>query len=179
MGSGREPHEDRAEPLGAWLARQGVHLLTGGGRGAMACVSRAFFEAEDRQGLVIGVLPKSGEPGETGPPEGYPNPWVEIAIHTHLPARGAQGDTPQSRNHINILSADAVLVLPGGLGTASEARLALSYGRPVAAFIQDRRSVAALPDQVPLVPTLDEVDQFLRRNVDLAPKRRSGSAPRR
>jgi predicted Rossmann-fold nucleotide-binding protein len=32
MGSGREPHEEKAQLLGAWLAHEGVHLLTGGGK---------------------------------------------------------------------------------------------------------------------------------------------------
>lgn len=40
LGSGSEPHEEQAKPLGEWLAREGVHLLTGGG--VMEAVSRAF-----------------------------------------------------------------------------------------------------------------------------------------
>ena len=34
-----------AEPLGRMLAAIGVHLLTGGGRGVMESVSRAFHDA--------------------------------------------------------------------------------------------------------------------------------------
>lgn len=164
MGSGQEPHIDRARPLGRWLARQGFHLLTGGGGGVMASVSRAFFEIEDRAGLVIGVLPSAGGTG-AATPGGYPNDWVEIPISTHLSARGAQGETRQSRNHINVLSSDAVLVLPGGAGTLSEVRLAQSYGHPVAAFFDDRRLLAGLPDDVVLAPTLDDVGRFLEDNL--------------
>ncbi|HUT02907.1 MAG TPA: DNA-binding protein, partial [bacterium] len=39
LGSGSEPHEEKAKPLGEWLAREGVHLLTGGGGGVMEAVS--------------------------------------------------------------------------------------------------------------------------------------------
>jgi len=34
----------------------GVHLLTGGGRGAMEAAPRSFFEVVDRVGLVIGMV---------------------------------------------------------------------------------------------------------------------------
>ena len=79
MGSGVDEHRDRAQPLGRWLGRQDVHLLTGGGRGVMAAVSEAFHGVPGRRGLVIGILP--GE--ATGRPlDGYPNPWVEIPIRT-------------------------------------------------------------------------------------------------
>lgn len=48
MGSGTSPHEDRASRLGCWLAKQGVHLLTGGGEGVMASVSKAFYKFPGR-----------------------------------------------------------------------------------------------------------------------------------
>ena len=143
MGSGTRTHDGLAAPLGRGLARMGVHLLTGGGGGVMTAVSRAFARVEDRAGLVVGVLPGGvgdgrGNGGERGgtelagpPPPGYPNPWVELAIRTHLAARGAAGDTPDSRNHVNVLSSDVVVALPGGAGTASEVELALRYGRPL------------------------------------------------
>lgn len=132
----------------------------------MGAVCRAFAETGGREGLVIGVLPKSDAVDESKPPAGYPNTWVEIAIRTHLPARGARGADQNSRNHINVLSADAVLALPGGPGTLSEVRLALAYGRPVAAHFADRGLLAGLPDEVPTVPTLAQVGQFLRRHID-------------
>ena len=142
MGSGVRTHDDLAAPLGRGLARMDVHLLTGGAGGVMTAVSRAFAMVEDRAGLVVGVLPGgagdgscdgSGDGAERGgpPPPGYPNPWVELAIRTHLTARGAAGDAPASRNHVNILSSDVVVALPGGEGTASEVALALRYGRPL------------------------------------------------
>ena len=155
MGSGTDPHEERARLLGSWLATLPVHLLTGGGGGVMSSVSRAFFEVRLRQGLVIGVLP-----GPV-PREGYPNPWVEIAIRTHLPYSGERGGGPESRNSINVLSANVVVALPGSHGTASEVRLALAYGRPLVAYLDRPEQIAGLPAGVRVEPDFDAVQRFV------------------
>jgi uncharacterized protein (TIGR00725 family) len=159
MGSGRQAHEDRAVPLGRWLAGAGVHLLTGGGEGVMAAVSRAFHESPGRAGAVVGVLP--GDPESGQPLSGYPNRWVELAIRTHLPLSGARGIEALSRNHVNVLSADVVVALPGGQGTASEAALAVRYGRPVIAFVGSRDEIPELPSTVPVASSLEEVARFV------------------
>ena len=158
MGSGREEHADRAEPLGRWLAAQGVHLLSGGGAGVMAAVSRGFCSLPGRAGLAIGVLPGDAH-GRA--PEGYPNPWVELAIRTHLPARGERGADRDSRNHLNVLSADVVIALPGGEGTRSEVELALRYGRPLVAFLAERLEIPELPPSVELRAELEGVCEFV------------------
>ena len=155
MGSGTEPHEGRAVPLGRWLATLAVHLLTGGGGGVMSSVSRAFFEVQPRAGLVIGVLPGPA------PREGYPNPWVEIAIRTHLPYSGERGGGPESRNSINVLSADVIVALPGAHGTASEVRLALAFGRPLVAFLDAPDAIVGLPTGVRVEPDLPAVQRFV------------------
>ncbi|CAM2010648.1 SLOG cluster 4 domain-containing protein [Acanthopleuribacter pedis] len=131
MGSGSEDGLPLAADLGRFLAQQPVHLLTGGGGGTMAAVSRAFYETPGRRGLVVGVLPCATRETPTIPKPGYPNPWVELPIRTHLPYSGERGEDPLSRNPINVLSADLVVALPGGAGTASEIRLAHAYGRPI------------------------------------------------
>ena len=118
----------------------------------MEAVSRAFHSVPDRRGFVIGVLP-----GEAGRPlEGYPNPWVEIPIATHLPFSGEQGTEVRSRNHINVLSADAIIVLPGGAGTASEVHLAIEYRKPLAALATELGDLPKLPPEVSVYQTLDE-----------------------
>ena len=117
------------------LASLGVHLLTGGGRGTMESVSRAFHDASPRAGSVLAVIPGSVGPGFVySAKPGYPNPYVEIAIRTHLPLSGERGTDPMSRNHINILTADGVIALPGGPGTVSEAQLAVRYRKPILLF---------------------------------------------
>lgn len=160
LGSGEHEHAEKAESVGRWLASQGVHLLTGAGRGVMEAASRAFQAVPDRAGLVVGIVPASDDPGL--PLAGYPNPFVELAIMTHLPLRGASGTEPMSRNHINVLSSDVLIALPGGTGTASEVVLALRYRRPVAAFIDQRSDIPELPGEVPVLGTLAQVQHFVR-----------------
>lgn len=166
LGSGRDEHIEKAEPLGRWLAAQSAHLLTGGGKGVMASVSRAFSATPNRAGLVVGVLP--GEVGDAGyrAKPGYPNTWVELAIRTHLPLSGARGTEPLSRNHLNVLSSDVLVALPGGSGTASELRLARRYGRPAIAFLDSRDDIPGMPSDIEVATTLELVQGFLRPYLD-------------
>jgi uncharacterized protein (TIGR00725 family) len=162
MGSSTRGFEDLAGPLGRWLAGAGVHLLTGGGVGTMEAVSRAFAEGHPRAGLVIGVLPADLPDGIVVPRAGYPNPSVELAIFTHLPLSGITGTDPRSRNHINILSSDVVIVLPGNEGTESEMTLAVRYGKPVIAFFGEHEVGWTPPEGVPVARSLEEVEAFVR-----------------
>jgi uncharacterized protein (TIGR00725 family) len=163
IGSGTHSHEERASLLGRWLAGRGVHLLTGGGGGVMASVSKAFYDSEGRQGSVIGILPCADSP--LLPKPGYPNPWVEIPVFTHLPLSGVQGTKPMSRNHINVLSSDLIVALPGGTGTVSELILALSYQKPIIAFLRSADEIPGLPDKVPCRRDFDEVCTFILQEL--------------
>lgn len=141
MGSGEAEFAGLAEAAGRVVAVAGYHLLTGAGGGVMTATARAFTAVPDRSGLSLGVVRAGGVAhlGERLTSRHYeprgPNPWVEVAIFTHLPYSGREGKHDLSRNHINVLSADVVVVLPGGDGTASELELALEYGRPVILFL--------------------------------------------
>lgn len=161
MGSGVDAWADRADPLGRWLAGQGVHLLTGGGGGVMAAVSQAFVEVSGRRGLALGILPGGDRPGVT--PDGYPNRSIEIPIRTHLPRTGTRGEDPLSRNHLNVLTAAVIVALPGGPGTASEVRLAVGYGTPVIGFLAERSEIPDLPEEVPVSASLAGVQAFVVR----------------
>jgi len=142
MGSGSERHEEWSLPLGRALAGLPVHLLCGGGGGVMAAVSESFVAVPGRAGMVVGVLPgELAEGGSYRGRPGYPNPSVELAIRTHLPLSGEDGESMGSRNPINVLSSDVVIVLPGGEGTASEARLALKIGRPLVTLGERREGM--------------------------------------
>jgi len=163
LGSGDVEHADKADAIGRWLATQRVHLLTGAGRGVMEAVSRAFCAVPDRAGLVVGIVPCGEDPALPRP--GYPNPFVELAILTHLPLNGASGTEPLSRNHINVLSSNVLIALPGGSGTASEVTLALRYRRPIAAYVDSRCDIPHLPDAVPILGKLSEVQDFVRRSL--------------
>lgn len=165
MGSSVHAHEALAVPLGRRLARLEVHLLTGGGRGVMASVSRAFAEVEERAGLVIGVMPRIEEGPAAGSESGRANPWVELAVRTHL---GKAGATHDSRNHVNVLTSDVVVALPGSAGTASEVELSVRYGRPVILF-GDLDRARHCPPEVATAATVDDVIAFVRRHLPTLP----------
>ena len=138
MGSGSEAHADLAEAVGKVLAGEGVNLLTGGGGGAMESVSRAFTRARGQgQGRVLGILPGDTDHDRVERQEGYPNPWVEIPIYTHLPLSGITGTSSMSRNHINVLTSDVLIFLPGGDGTFSEFTLAKRYQKTICGYFTD------------------------------------------
>lgn len=165
IGSGSEPHTERAELVGRWLAGRNVHLLTGGGGGVMESVSRAFFKAANRKGLAIGIVPGACTDTGYAPKEGYPNPFIEIPIFTHLPLSGGRGTDPMSRNHINILSSNVIIALPGSAGTASEVTLALRYGRPIVAYLDRRGEIPGIPEEVRVEKDFERVKRFITSKI--------------
>jgi hypothetical protein len=146
----------------------------------MAGVSRAFRETPEREGRVIGILPAHPD-DPTRTPEGYPNPWVEIAIRTHLPGRGVGGDAPDSRNHLVVLSSDLVVALPGGAGTLSELELSVRYHRPVLllGWAGGGRVPGPAHDANDLAALLTELDRLLAgADPSGAPQPSPSSSPR-
>lgn len=166
MGSGTEPHSDKAEQLGAWLAGLGVHLLTGGGKGVMQSVSKAFYLVPKRKGLVIGVIPGEETPHGYACSDGYPNQWVEVPIYTHLPYSGLRGTDLLSRNHINVLSSDVIIALPGSAGTASEIILAMRYKKPLVAYLSDSSDIEGIPPATPIETDFQYVKKFVRQVLE-------------
>ncbi len=139
----------------------------------MEAVSRGFYETEPRRGIVIGVIPATVDGLELledrhpttvayNLPSGYPNEWVELVIYTHLPDGGAKGVLRSSRNHINVLTADAIVALPGREGTWSEMWLATQYGVPIIAYGDHH---GQLPEGIARAGTLEDVRHFLTRSV--------------
>lgn len=171
LGSGTKEHDHLARPLGEWLARQGFHLLTGGGAGVMRAVSRAFHAVQPRRGLVLGVIPGLVEATHYQRRPAYPNDYVEVAVFTHLPLSGPDGMRLRSRNHLNVLSADVCIALPGDAGTSSEVHLAVRYRRPVVVFSDDPASPPALPAGMPVVQSLDAVAAFVAAQAKAWPPR--------
>jgi uncharacterized protein (TIGR00725 family) len=161
MGSGADEHEELARGVGELLAELGVNLLTGGGRGVMRSVSRAYTAAQRKRGVCIGIIPCRSERERGTPKEGYPNEFVELPIYTHLPFSGTQGKDDLSRNHINVLSCSVIIALPGGEGTATEVALALDYKKPVIAYSPDATLLKSFPAAVRRAKTLADVRTFL------------------
>jgi predicted Rossmann-fold nucleotide-binding protein len=159
IGSGNAADADVCQQVGRLVAELGCDLLTGAGGGTMAAVGRAFCERRDALGstaLAIGIVPGGADAGAPyATRNGYPNRWVELAIYTHLPRSGADGTDVLSRNHINVLSADAIVALPGGPGTQSEVDLARRYGIALIAFGGQRFA------GVEHAPAIDRVREFL------------------
>ena len=100
-----------AEEVGAELARRGITLVCGGGRGIMEAACRG---AKSEGGTTVGVLPGS-DPSAA-------NDWVDIPIPTGL---------GQGRNVIVARSGQAVIAIGGRYGTLSEIGHALKAGIPV------------------------------------------------
>jgi uncharacterized protein (TIGR00725 family) len=165
MGSGTDEHDALAREIGALIASFGVNLLTGGGRGVMTSVSRAFVQASRGRGICIGVIPCFSESERSRPKDGYPNPYVELSIYTHLPYSGPRGKDNLSRNHINILSSVAIIALPGEQGTASEVSMAVDYNKPVIAYSPQKQLVEHFSNAVPRATKLREVEEFLSGHV--------------
>jgi uncharacterized protein (TIGR00725 family) len=166
MGSGSYAHEELSIPLGKWIAASGFHLLTGGGSGVMQAVSKAFVQTENRQGLSIGIIPGEIKNDQYNSLPNYPNPWIEIPVFTHLPLSGTQGKSAMSRNHINILSSDFIVVLPGSTGTISEVELALKYKKPVVGFYKDFVLLEKQKVAIPHFDNLSSVTKFILENLE-------------
>jgi uncharacterized protein (TIGR00725 family) len=171
IGSGATAGADAAE-LGAWLAEENVHLVTGGGTGVMHAVSEAFCMARSpaHRGAILGILPCSSA-DRTRPKRGYPNPWVEIPIHTHLPLSGDHGQDDLSRNHLIVLTASVIIAMPGSSGTSSEVALALQYRRPIVAFLRDGGTIPDLSPAVLVESDFERVKAFVRSALARARER--------
>jgi predicted Rossmann-fold nucleotide-binding protein len=134
----RNEHRNLAKEVGSTIAKLGFHLLTGGGDGLMKVVGQAFLDekrkllkAKRRAGNLISILRAKELPklkrGKRSWKANADNGLGEIVIRTHLPFSGNKGSDPLSRNHINALTADLIVILPGGSGTLSELQLASEY----------------------------------------------------
>lgn len=152
IGSGDPDHgnPELAAAIGRLVAEMGFHLLTGGGLGVMRDVCRGFVSVAGRRGVSIGVIPRSSDGDE--PKAGYPNPWVEIPILTHLAGRLGP-DGADSRNVINVLSAWKIIALPGREGTRAEIGLARRHGKPILAVLDADR----LEEERSLLSFLEEL----------------------
>ncbi|MER8400446.1 hypothetical protein [Mesorhizobium sp. M1348] len=163
VGDGKCSYPELSEPVGKLLAQSQVNLLTGAGGGVMAEVSKFFVNSTARRGKCLGVVPSktnSHEPKD----ERYPNEFVEVPIYTHLGGEDPYSST--SRNHVNVLTADGVVALPGKKGTLAEINLAITYGVPRVAFLGGNQ-IPGLPKEVEVVD-LKRLKEFVRE----LPKRR-------
>lgn len=106
-----------ARRVGSELAQAGAIILCGGLTGVMEAACRG---AEEGGGLSVGLLP--------GPHPGEANPFVAIALPTGL---------GHARNALIARAAAGLIAVEGGLGTISEAALALKMGKVVVGLRTD------------------------------------------
>lgn len=105
---------ETAYVVGKEIARHGAVLITGGLGGVMEAASKG---AKDQDGFVIGILPHDDK--------SYANPYCDIVIPTGV---------GHARDFITAYSADAVIVIGGGVGTAIEAQVAYLKTKPIIAI---------------------------------------------
>jgi uncharacterized protein (TIGR00725 family) len=161
MGSADNGWDELSEPLGRGIARAGWHLLTGGRTGVMESVARGFVSIADRAGFSLGIMP-----------DGFrPNPYVEIPVYTQLnAAKDMDSEAFQwSRNHVNVRTADALVVLPGGAGTQSELTLAANWRKPVVALLGATGRIGTLERETDTTLRLsDDQEVGIVENADAA-----------
>ena len=108
----RPDYADAARQVGALLAREGIGLVTGGGRvGLMGVVADAVLNAG---GEAVGVIPQALFEREVGH-EGLTELVVVQTMH--------------ERKALMAARADAVIALPGGLGTLEEITEMLTWAQ--------------------------------------------------
>lgn len=109
-----------AHELGAALAGAGHIVLTGGrDEGVMAAATRA---ARESGGLTLAIHPGTRQDGTHAD--------ADVVVFTGI---------GWARNHVNILSSEAIIALPGAAGTLSEVAFADTHGVPTALLGFDDR----------------------------------------
>jgi len=160
MGSHAKEWAELADQVGVLIADYGYHLLTGAGPGVMTAVARAFTEVQSREGVSLGIVPTVDYDGNYLAREKYPNPYIEIPILTPLDKKAASDSTPFSRNYVNVMTSNALVILPGEHGTKNEVSLALQYKKPMILFGPED-AFKSFPDVPTRTDDLDELKEFL------------------
>jgi hypothetical protein len=101
---------------------------------------RELLNANKETGNLISILraeklPDLNDQGKRDWKSHKDNGLGEIVIRTHLPFSEELGRDTLSRNHINALTSDLVVVLPGSSGTLSELQLAWEYDKHIMLYL--------------------------------------------
>ncbi len=106
--------EKLAYDVGAEIAKSQSVLITGGLGGVMKAASKG---AHDAGGLTVGIIPQDNP--------SFANEFCDIVIPSGIGL---------SRDFLNALSADGVIIVGGGSGTLSETCAAYMYKKPIVAL---------------------------------------------
>ncbi len=107
-------HEKIAYDIGYEIAKSGSVLINGGLGGVMEAASHG---AHDAKGLTIGIIPQDDS--------SFANEFCDVVIPTGMGL---------TRDYLNALSADGVIIVGGGSGTLSEACASYMYKKPMVAI---------------------------------------------
>ena len=107
-------HEKIAYDVGVEIAKSNSVLLTGGLGGVMAAASHG---AKDANGLTVGIIPQDDA--------GLANEYCDIVIPTGMGL---------TRDFLNALSADGIIIVGGGSGTLSEVCASYMHRKPMVAI---------------------------------------------
>ncbi len=104
-------HEKVAYDVGSEIAKSDSVLLTGGLGGVMAAASHG---TKDAGGLTLGIIPQDDAT--------LANEFCDIVIPTGMGL---------TRDFLNALSADGIIIVGGGSGTLSEVCAAYMHKKPM------------------------------------------------
>jgi uncharacterized protein (TIGR00725 family) len=107
-------HEKIAYEIGAEIAKSNSVLITGGLGGVMTAAAHG---AHDANGLTVGIIPQNNAT--------MANVFCDIVIPTGMGL---------TRDFLNALSADGVVIVGGGSGTLSETCAAYMNKKPMVAI---------------------------------------------
>ena len=119
--------EKLAYDVGVEVAKSNSVLITGGLGGVMRAASHG---AHNAGGLTVGIIPQDDA--------SFANEFCDIVIPSGLGL---------SRDFLNALSADGVIVVGGGSGTLSEVCAAYMHKKPIAALKNSGGTAAKFADQ--------------------------------
>ncbi len=106
--------EKLAYDVGSQIAKSNSVLITGGLGGVMRA---ACHGAQDSGGITVGIIPQDNP--------SHANEFCDIVIPSGMGL---------TRDFLNALSADGVIVIGGGSGTLSEICAAYMYKKPIVAL---------------------------------------------
>lgn len=130
-------HKDTAYAVGIAVAESDSVLISGGLGGVMESASKG---AHDARGLCVGIIPQDESQ--------YANPYCDIVIPTGMGL---------TRDFLNALSADGIIIVGGGSGTLSEVCAAYMHKKPMVA-IKNLQST--------ITPYIDDYIDY-RKNVKI------------
>ena len=119
--------EKLAYDVGSEVAKSNSVLITGGLGGVMRAASRG---AQESGGITVGIIPQDDS--------SHANEFCDIVIPSGMGL---------SRDFLNALSADGVIVIGGGSGTLSEICAAYMYKKPIVTLKNSGGTASKYADQ--------------------------------